>query len=260
MSLIELPLELLHLVGSDLNQKDISRLISTSRRMHSVFQRKLYTNVTLGGQKPNAVPIFLYTVTRNPKLAGYVRSLALAAWDTLYRPEDITRTEERIALYALDFDGDLIRKLVGEATNYTEEEKLKWLHDLETFVDDAWVALLIPRLTGLRKIGFEFPFGSSHVDRMLKKALEDGGACFPHLEEVNMCWYDTENAVESYKMHPFLRFPSVRKVSGWKVSESDKEDEDEDSVPMEDENDELNPIELLKTVKLPPPMLKCNAY
>lgn len=248
MSIIDLPPELLQLIGSDLNQKDTRNLISTSHRMHSVFQRKLYTNVTLGIKKANTAQSFLYTVTRNPELAGCVQSLALAAWET-NQDWDTNRDPEK-TIERPNFDGDLIRKLVDEATDYSEEEKSVWLQDLEEFYDDAWLALLIPRLTGLRKIGFEWPFGSSHVSKMLYKAAINGGACFPHLEEVNMCWYDTENAVASYQMHPFFKFPSVRKVSGWKVAENAKEEEEEDFEP--DPTEIPDPAEILKDVSLPP--------
>ncbi|KAJ5984351.1 hypothetical protein N7481_006450 [Penicillium waksmanii] len=250
MSIISLPLELLHLIGSNLDQKDIRNLISTSHRMHSVFQRKLYTNVTIGLRNANAAQSFLYAVARNPGLAGYVQSLALACWETYLDWE--TNREPQKTTERPNFDGDLIRKLVDEATDYTEEEKSKWLQDLEEFYDDAWLALLIPRLTGLRKIGFEWPFGSSHVSKMLNKAAINGGVCFPHLEEVNMCWYDTENAVRSYQMHPFFKFPSVRKVSGWKVAENAKEEEEEE---VEEDDFELKPTEILKGCSLPP---KCS--
>ncbi|KAJ5627931.1 hypothetical protein N7490_010159 [Penicillium lividum] len=246
MSIIDCPPELLHLIGSDLHQKDTRNLISTSHRMHSVFQRKLYTNVTLGKKNANSAQSFLYTVARNPELAGYVQSLALAAWET-YQDWEINREPEK-TIGRPNFDGDLIRKLVDEATDYSEEEKSKWLQDLEEFYDDAWLALLIPRLTGLLKIGFEWPFGSSHVSIMLNKVAKNGGACFPRLEEVNMCWYDTESAVASYQMHPFFKFPSVRKVSGWKVAENAKEEEDFEPDPSEIPD----PTEILKDVSLPP--------
>ncbi|KAJ5752938.1 hypothetical protein N7520_009855 [Penicillium odoratum] len=190
MSIIDCPPELLHMIGSDLHQKDTRNLISTSHRMHSV-------------------QTFLYTVARNPELAGYVQSLALAGWET-YQDWETNREPEK-TIGRPNFDGDLIRQLVDEATEYPEEEKSKWLQDLEGFFDDAWLALLIPRLTGLRKIGLKWPFRSPHVSLMLKDAAINGGACFPHVEEVNICWYDTENAIASYRVHPFF-FPSVRKI------------------------------------------------
>ncbi|KAJ5257091.1 hypothetical protein N7478_013195 [Penicillium angulare] len=204
MRIVDLPSELLYLIGSDLNQEDIRNLISTSHQMHSLFQRKPYTKVILKNQNASTAQIFLYTVARNPELAACVKSLALAGWET---SED---------------------------------------SDLEEVYDDAWLALLIPRLTGLRKTGFEWPFGSSHVIKMLCKAAINGGNCLPHLEEVSMCWYDMENAVDSYQMHPFFEFPSVRKVSGWKVAESAKEEEEEE------EDFELVRNEILKDVSLPP--------
>lgn len=251
MPIIDLPLELLHLIGRSLDQNDTRNLISTSHRMHSVFQQKLYTNVTIGRRNANAAQSFLYTVARNPELAGYVQSLALACWETYdwdtHRDWDIPRDRQKTTERP-NFDGDLIRKLVDGATEYPKEEKSKWLQDLEGYYDDAWLALLIPRLTGLRKISLEWPYGSYHVDKMLEKAAMNGGTCLPHLEKVNICWWDTENAVRSYQMHPFFKFPSVRKVSGWKVAENAKEEEEEEELEYFDRD----PTEILKGSSLLP--------
>ncbi|CAI7603462.1 unnamed protein product [Penicillium pancosmium] len=235
MPIIDLPLELLHLIGSNLDQKDTRNLISTSHRMHSVFQQKLYTNVTIRQRNVNAAQSFLYTVARNPELAGYVQSLTLADWETydwdIHRDWNIPRDPQKTTKRP-NFDGDLIRKLVDEAADYPKEDKSKWLQDLEEYYDDAWLALLIPRLTGLRKISFEWPYGSYHVDKMLEKAARNG-----------------ENAVHSYQMHPFFKFPSVRKVSGWKVAEDAKEEEEEEE---ELEDFDRHPTEVLKGYSLLP--------
>lgn len=246
MSIANLPLELLHLIGNELSQKDTCNLMSTSQQMHSVFQQELYTNVTLGIKGANTVQIFLYTVARNPELAKYVQSLGLAAWET-HNHWETTRVPAK-TIRRPEFDSHLIRKLVDAAAYYPEDEKAKWLQDLEKFYDDAWLALLIPQLTRLRKIGFEWPFGSSHVSMMLYQAAMNGGSRWPNLQVVNMSWYDTENALLSYQMHPFFKFPSVRKVSGWKIAEKLKEEED-----FEPDPDELPDLtDILQDVILPP--------
>lgn len=245
MSLTNLPLELLHMIGSELNQKDTRNLISTSQHMRNTFLQRLYTNVTLGIKGANTVQMFFNTVARKPELANSVQSLALAAWETHVDWE--TRRDTGKTIRRPHFDADLIRRLVDEATDYPEDKKSKWLQDLEEFYDDAWLALLIPQLTSLRKIGLEWPFESSHVSMMLYKASMNGGACLPHLREVNMSWYDTENAVLSYQMHPFFKFPSVRKVSGWKVAER-AEEEDFEPSPTEIPD----PTQILQDVNLPP--------
>lgn len=73
----DLPPEILHLIARDLNSQPLSHLVSSSRRLHTVLQRNLYTNVTLYGSESSEqrANIFLYTVTRTPRLATYVRSL-----------------------------------------------------------------------------------------------------------------------------------------------------------------------------------------
>lgn len=264
MSIIDLPLELLHQIGNNLSPKNTRNLISTSRRMHSVFQRKLYTDVVLGDTSGNDNYTFLYAVVRNPELAGYVQTLALSCWETSFDSESSALRNDTDKV---EFDGDLIRTLVDEATDYPEKEKSKWFRDLENFDSDAWLALIVPRLTNLRKLGFEWPYGSTHVSKMLKKVAMNEGACLPHLEEVNMCWYDTENAVGSCQMHPFFKFPSVRKIGGWKMVERDNEGEEDDDDDDDDEG-EPDPYEILQGFSLPPrcsnvtdiDLSQCNSF
>ena len=115
-------------------------------------------------------------MTRTPRLASYVRSLTLKCWDTESTNND--KYDRKV-----DFDGNLLRKLFDQRMGNSEEERLKWLKDLERDNSDAWLALLIPQLNELRKISLIWPSDSHFVLDMLQKAAIEEEPVFPHLEE-----------------------------------------------------------------------------
>ncbi|KAJ6186193.1 hypothetical protein N7519_007494 [Penicillium mononematosum] len=210
----DLPPEILHLIARDLGRKALYLLVSTSRRLHTVFQRSLYTDVTLCGRgsEDQTTNIFLYAVTRTPRLASYVRSLKVNCWET-------------------EKDNN------GKPAQRSEEEKSKWLEDLERHNSDAWLALLIPQLKELRKLHFTWPFGSYYVVDMLQKAAIETEPIFPHLEEAYAAWHGSENAFPSYYMNAFFNFPSMRKVGCYMLAEDENDDDDE----FESESDDSKP-------------------
>ena len=57
----DLPLEIHHLIACNLDSKDFCQLVSSSRRLHTVFQQSLYTDVSLCAQdsKDQIANIFL---------------------------------------------------------------------------------------------------------------------------------------------------------------------------------------------------------
>ncbi|KAJ5205542.1 hypothetical protein N7491_003830 [Penicillium cf. griseofulvum] len=222
----DLPTEILHLIARDLSSKDLYHLVSSSRRLHTVFQRILYTNVALrpSESKEQAFNIFLYTVTRKPRLASYVRSLEVGWWDTISASNE--SNEEKV-----EFDGNLIRKLVYGRAGYSGEERSIWLEALELDNEDAWLALLIPQLKELRKLNVTWPYGVYHVLNMLQRAATESEPMFPHLEEAYAAWYDTENAFSSHYMDSFFKFPSMRKVGCYMLAEYPNGDDDDAYVP-----------------------------
>ncbi|CAG7947273.1 unnamed protein product [Penicillium nalgiovense] len=229
----DLPPEILHLIARDLGSKALYRLVSTSRRLHTVLQQSLYTNVTLCGiwSEDHTINIFLYAVTRTPRLASYVRSLKVNCWEP--EKDNNGRSAQRV-----EFDDKLVHQLVAERTGYSEEEKLKWLKDLERHNSDAWLPLLIPQLKELRKLDLTWPFGSHYVVDMLQKAAIGTEPIFPRLEEAYAAWHDSENAFPSHYMDAFFKFPSMRKLGCYMLAENEKDDDDELEFEFESDDSE----------------------
>lgn len=198
----DLPSEILLLVTQYLDSKELSHLISSARRLYNVLQQSLYTEVSLAGWNgtDHQVVAFLYAVTRNPKLASYVRYLKMGTWDT---------SGPGMGHEKITYDHDHLRKLVYGRNGYTEEEKSEWLKDLEQReMCDPWVALLIPQLKELRKLGMNWSFDYDHILRMLRKVSQEEEPVFPHLEEVYMKWHDEiESPFPSKCVDPIFLFP-----------------------------------------------------
>lgn len=231
----DLPLEILQLITQHLNSKDLSNLVCSSRRLCTVLQQSLYAEVIFCGHhgESREVKLFLYAVTRNPTLATYVRFLGLGEWDTY----GVSGGHDGV-----EFDSELVGKLVYERTEYSDEEKSQWLIDLERDICDAWVALLILQLKELRKINIIWPLGANYVLGMLRKVSLNKEPLFCHLEEIYAAWWDSEGGAPTYYMHSFFKFPSVRKVGGYMLTEPTKcEDEDEDEDEPQSELDFLPP-------------------
>jgi hypothetical protein len=131
----------------------------------------------------------------------------------------------------VEFDDNLVRKLVYGRTGYSDEERSKWLNDLEHDNEDAWLALLIPQLKELRKLNVTWPHGVYHVLNMLQRAATEPEPMFAHLEEAYGAWSDTENAFSSHYMDPFFKFPSMRKVGCYMLAEAANDDDDDEYVP-----------------------------
>ncbi|KAJ5822828.1 hypothetical protein N7447_005168 [Penicillium robsamsonii] len=224
----DLPAEIHYLIARYLKSKDLYPLVCSSRRLHAVFKRSLYTDVTLNGRqaKDRAVNIFLYAVTRTPRLASFVRSLMVKGWDP--------RSSNRKNQHRVEFDSNLVRKLVCERTGYSDEERSNWLKDLERDNEDAWLALLILQLRGLRKLGLIWPYGSYYVLVMLQKAAIGSEPIFPHLEEAYVAYADTEGSFSSHYMDAFFKIPSMRKVSCFMLGENEDGD-DEEYMPGSDD-------------------------
>ncbi|GIJ91852.1 hypothetical protein Asppvi_010827 [Aspergillus pseudoviridinutans] len=172
-----------------------------------------FNPVELPSYRPGTTEIeevsqLLYAIVQCPEIASLVRVLQLGAWQTVLTREYGDHPDE------FHFDHDLVEKLVREATSDKERQE-KWIKDLEQGVTDPWLALLIPRLTYLRKISFVWAYGADYVSTMLVEAAEAENSVFPYLEEVWAAHCDTEGGTEAEVMLPFFRFPAMRKLGGF---------------------------------------------
>lgn len=209
-----IPAEIFCLIAEALDSpRDRFHLAASCRRIHRLVLPILYSNVPLNGMR--AISSFLYSVVRNEKLATAVRFLALYHWEV---PDANWSSNDKF-----EYDVELVDTLMGEV-ECSEEERAKWIKHLESGVSDAWLALILPRLKGLRTLNIEWPLHAHYVPEMLAKAASEDVPVFPQLEEVYAAWYDTENGFEASLMLPFFKFPAMRKIAGHMlVEDSDVE-------------------------------------
>ncbi|KAL3449220.1 hypothetical protein BJX65DRAFT_306279 [Aspergillus insuetus] len=187
-----LPTELICLIIQSLSTPSRAAFARCSRRYHDILLPRVYTNVFLdysGYNSPRRIrsPSFFNTVLRRPELALAVRSLHLDSWDT---ESDLDRrTDEQVFAQDTQF----------------------WLDGLDSCITDTFLALSMPRFANLRRLGIEYPYGAEYFNRFINTGVVD---VFPHLEELFISWYDTENGIDAYRAIPFFSIPSLIKVSG----------------------------------------------
>jgi hypothetical protein len=208
-----LPTELICLISQFLSTPSRAAFARCSRRYHDILLPHVYTNVFLGYSgynKPSEIrnPSFFNTVIRRPELALAVRSLHLDSWDTeadLDRGTDKQSQEIREA-----WDRIIFKETVARDPRWAKEAQF-WLEGLDQCITDAFLALSMPRFTNLRRLGIEYPYGAEYFNGFVAAGVVDS---FPHLEELFISWYDTENGIDAYRATPFFSIPSLAKVSG----------------------------------------------
>lgn len=217
MTLDQLPLELIHLIAQDLSeQRDLYSLILACRRFYALFIDKLYSNVTLFKSIDESKWYsFIDSIVRQPALAEAVKSLFIHAWAiTRYGVQDF------------ECDSSLISNLVS-AIPQSDEEREEWENDANAGIADAWLGLVLPRLSNLERIDIVLPHGSVYFHEVLQKAARGDIQAFSKLEEAYISWHDTKYAVASLYLMPFFHFPNMRKLGGSKISERESPSENE---------------------------------
>ncbi|KGO75566.1 hypothetical protein PITC_098490 [Penicillium italicum] len=212
--LLDLPEETLcHIVEGLDHQRDRHSLVLSCRRLYTVLLPTLYSQVILGDVSNHTigqVSRFFNAIARRPQLASAVRALRLESWDTEDDTDDID--------CEFEYDGELIDGLVA-GTCWSIQP-----HDqLQRGNTDAWLALLIPQLKGLRQISICYPYGTEYVEKMFVKAAKEDTTAFPRLTEAFAEWYDTENSIPASCMEPFFKFPAMRRIGGSYIVDSDRE-------------------------------------
>ncbi|KAJ5174554.1 uncharacterized protein N7482_000431 [Penicillium canariense] len=164
--LLQLPDEILWHISRELeDQHDRLHLATSCQRLYGTLRSTIFWEVALCTYLPESldeidqVCQFLYTIVRDPKLASMVHVLDLGCWQTKSTRDDEGSPDD------FDFDRDLMENLVREATSDGDYRE-QWLEDLAAGVTDAWLALLIPRLTNLCEISFVWPSGADYFPAM----------------------------------------------------------------------------------------------
>jgi hypothetical protein len=226
--LSELPEEILWLISKELeHQHDRLHLTISCRRLYEALHSTVFCKVKLcdhgwGEGNMKQVSQFLSTIVHKPKYASMVQVLDLGSWET----EGICDAHGYPT--GFDFDCDLMEKLVRETTS-DENRQEQWIKHLEKGVTDAWLALLIPRLTNLRKISIVWSGETDYVTNMFVEVAKSETPVFPYLEEAWGAHWDTEYGTETELMLPFFKFPSMRKIGGFKLYDGCEWDDEEDN-------------------------------
>ncbi|CAI7627552.1 unnamed protein product [Penicillium glandicola] len=216
VTFLDLPEETICLVAEELDrQRDRYSLVLSCRRLYTVLLPTLYSQVTLCDVRNHTigqVSRFLNAIARQPQLANAVRSLRLETWETEDDNEDID--------CEFEYDAELVDRLVADTRCFTKPRD-----QLMRGNTDAWLALLIPQLKGLRQISICYPYGSEYVNEMFVEAAKEDTTPFPRLTDAFAEWYDTENGIHASCMDPFFKFPAVRRIGGSSMVDSDREEE-----------------------------------
>jgi hypothetical protein len=212
----QLPTEILCLIVEQLDlQSDRLHLISSSRKMYNTLLPTLYSRVRLyyGDHNIESLAPFVNTILRNPTLAKTVQHLDLTAW--AFDPWD---TDPEAHFEYKDYDTNLIEK-TDCGLRYSAEEREFQIQDLRKGWTDAWLALLLPQLSNLKRIALNWPYEENKVDKMFSRAAEDHGRLFPFLEEAFAGHCDTEGCVDASRMEPFFKFPAMRILCGSMIAD-----------------------------------------
>ncbi|KAL3466868.1 hypothetical protein BJX64DRAFT_203769 [Aspergillus heterothallicus] len=225
-----LPIELLHLIVESLSTSSRAALARTCRRYYGILQPHVYANVFLNHSCAKAS--FFKSVLQRPHLALAVRSLHLDSWET-HNVE--IRSEEVTTRLGDAWGVDLFRKLVSDDPRFKDDAE-EWFSGLDSFNEDAFVALSMPRFTNLKRLGIEYPYGCDFFNRLMMTTKYESASAFgsdaaarvadmfPCLEELHIAWYDTENAISAHMAVPFFSITTLRKVSGNSVAGGSSDD------------------------------------
>lgn len=113
-----------------------------------------------------------------------------------------------------------MRPLVEEATaTSSEEERTRWIKDVEFGLPSARLALLIPRLRGLREICL-VPFGRPYIQDMLTRAAAATGPAFPYLTTGVSSFPTTGQSTDSSSLLPLFEFPTICKIHEFQIRDT----------------------------------------
>lgn len=229
----DLPPEILLIILPHLeNHRDRWNFTTLTPRFYAILRRSFYTDITLFKTEDDILyegHDFFQTITKSPELADAVQVLELRSWEhRSHVPTGGLRSNRR----DLDVDDDLLKNLVEESGIIDEDdpESKHFLGCLKVGLNDAWLALLLPRLRNLRKISIDWAYDAYFVPNMLFAAVaqhkeQPSEAPFKHLQEAYAIDYYSESGrADTRYMHPFFSFPSMQKIGGFGLWEPDDEE------------------------------------
>ncbi|CAG7973648.1 unnamed protein product [Penicillium salamii] len=222
-----LPTELLISIGEYVSYKaaghveTLCSLARCSRRFHAVYQLLIYRHISPTNYWSIHTIHLIQRIWRDPDLAAQVRHLDFG-WmikgDLLQGHSDV-------------FDVTSATSFIDAALEEIFEpgerrSKSMWRYHLLTPSKEAWLSLLLVRLTHLQSIEFNHPWSDLLTELLCKAARRQRpfhqNTPFPCLEAVKADVLRKGDAlinanIDSLFLIPFFFFPAVRKITGGPV-------------------------------------------
>jgi hypothetical protein len=176
----QLPNDVLLLVGEQLNNHaDRWNLIFVSQHFHDLFLSLVYRSVRLNHWRNSFS--FICAITKRPSLARVVRELDLSSWQKEPIPQENWEVLQR----------SVILKDRVEASSYSQDETAQWADHLAKGRGDAWIALMLPLLSQIRRLHLVYSTPSLCLNRIMQLAANNerpfqSQTAFQHLCKVSL--------------------------------------------------------------------------
>jgi hypothetical protein len=241
---LAIPNDVLVLIGEQVEHKaDRWNLIFVSHHFHDLFLQLVYRKVSIHNWQDASS--FLHAILERPALARALRELDLTHWHAKsVSDDDCNRIQTSPAL----------RAWLDDVSCSTVESD-QWAQGLGQGLADAWVALILPLLSQLRKLTLAYTTNSPHLDRIMQRAVDcekpfSFQPAFRHLRKVSLHHREDlnysqqlgnaegETQLSSTLLLSFFQLPSVRAITANSIvdpsstTSSSKE-------PMDDEKPRL---------------------
>ncbi|KAJ5860085.1 uncharacterized protein N7529_007395 [Penicillium soppii] len=215
---LALPNDVLLLIGEQLERKtDRWNLVFASSNFHNLFLPLVYREVHIHNWRD--ANSFLHAILQRPGLARAVRKLDLTKWQVQSMSDNEYHETENSAL--------LIKWVT--AASHSRIESQRWIECLAKGLSDAWIALILPLLTQLRKLHLTYSTISPYLERIMQRAVDceapfAAQPAFRYLNKVSLHHQDFDNRDDwdsprvqsrapSKLLLPFFQLPSVRAIT-----------------------------------------------
>ena len=216
---MSLPDDVFLLVGDYLeDHQDRYNLVFVCHRFQELFLRLVYRSAVLKSRLQTQS--FLAAILRRPELARAVRALEFRDWrcQSPHSPDD---------------DLSLFNNW-ARTISPTEGEHQQWVQDLQSGLEEAWIALSLPLVPNLRKLLLVYPRDNKYLDRSLERAAKGEmpfhtQPALRKLQEVALSHQegdaDQKGTFLPAQILPFFQLPSMRVFSADAVLEASSAEE-----------------------------------
>jgi hypothetical protein len=221
----ELPVELITLILEQVGDESRSTLFNAALCSHQFYDITiplLYRRIDIGDREEsdagkNYLKKLLLHFLRKPELARHVHHFSIrpAFEDGLETERDRDAPPTHKLSKALDLTKDLedeIQDAIVHAS-HSRTERVKWLEEID--LEDALLALLLPKFTNLLTLDLEILCEANSVKRMLERVARnekpfDKEPTFTHLHSIT--WVHCDESIGGSPVGVVFMFPSVQSI------------------------------------------------